>query len=177
MAKHIKHMTPSRPPKILYLHGLDSALSPEKRAVLERYFAVVSPQLDYRNTPDMFVRLSALVAVEKPDAIIGSSMGGRFAYYLAAKYALPALCFNPALGYRPFEIDLPEVGTAHNPIVFVLGGKDAVVSATENFAWIRANSHPNFVLKWYNTMGHRIDIETFTIEIEAFGKYLNHGQE
>ena len=156
--------------KILYLHGLDGSLSQEKREVLERYFTVVGPQLDYRNTLDMFGQLSELVSVEKPNAIIGNSMGGCFAYYLAMEYALPVLCFNPALGHRPFEIDLPKLKAADNPIVFVIGGKDMVVPADKNFAWIRSNSNPNFVLKWYNSMEHQIDIETFSKEIEAFSK-------
>jgi predicted esterase YcpF (UPF0227 family) len=59
-------------PKILYLHGLDGSLSPEKKAVLERYFKTVAPQLDYRNTPNMFDKLSDLFVSENFDAVIGN---------------------------------------------------------------------------------------------------------
>jgi pimeloyl-ACP methyl ester carboxylesterase len=154
--------------KILYLHGLDGLLSQEKKEVLERYFEIVAPQLDYRNTPDMFDKLSRLFVSEKFDAVIGNSMGGCFAYYLSLTYSVPALCFNPALGYRPLEIALPELKHATNPLVFVIGGKDTVVPATDNFNWIRQNPNPHFVLKWYNEMEHRVDISTFTKEIKAF---------
>jgi len=95
-------------------------------------------------------------------------MGGCLAYYLAIKHQLPALCFNPAFVYRPIEIQLPDLETGNNPIVFVIGGRDVIVPAARNFAWIRLNANPNFVLKWYNNIGHRIDVETFAKEIELF---------
>jgi hypothetical protein len=47
-------------------------------------------------------------------------MGGCFAYYLSLHHSVPALCFNPALGYRPIEIELPELKQNDNPIVFVI---------------------------------------------------------
>jgi hypothetical protein len=77
------------------------------------------------------------------------------------------------LGYRSFDIALPELKTNNNPVVFVIGGKDTVVPATENFTWIHRNLNPNFVLKWYNEMEHRVDITTFETEVEAFaGHYF-----
>ncbi|MDR0725476.1 MAG: hypothetical protein LBF59_05645 [Prevotellaceae bacterium] len=159
--------------KILYLHGLDGSLSREKKEVLERHFEIVAPQLDYRNTPDMFDRLSGLFVSENCNAVIGNSMGGCFACYLSLHQSVPALCFNPALGYRSIDIRLPELKSNDNPTVFVIGGKDNVVPAVENFIWIRQNINSNFVLKWYNEMEHRVDIETFTTEIEAFARYIN----
>ena len=154
--------------KILYLHGLDGSLSEEKREVLEHYFEIVAPQLDYRNTPNMFEELSKLVVSENIEAVIGNSMGGCFAYYLSVYHSLPALCFNPALGFRSIEIPLPKIIANNNPIIFVLGGQDDVVPSVENFAWIRQNPNPNFVMKWYNQMGHRVNIETFEKEIALF---------
>ncbi|MDR3197815.1 MAG: hypothetical protein LBU34_08120 [Planctomycetaceae bacterium] len=165
--------------KILYLHGLDGSLSPEKKEVLERYFEITAPQLDYRNTPDMFAQLSGLFISEKFNAVIGNSMGGCFAYYLSLKYSVPALCFNPALHFRPIHFDLPELkpnnnppnnNPPNNPIVFVLGGQDDTVPVIESFAWIRQNPNPNFVLKWYNEMGHRVDIKTFENEVRLFAE-------
>ena len=43
--------------KILYLHGLDSTLQDDRRAVLAPYGEIVAPVLDYRNTPDLFSTL------------------------------------------------------------------------------------------------------------------------
>jgi dienelactone hydrolase len=160
--------------KILYLHGLDGSLSQEKEEVLKRHFEIVAPQLDYKNMPDMFGTLSSLVVSGNVDAIIGNSMGGCFACYLSAHYSLPALCFNPALAYRPIDIILPELKPDNSFVVFVLGGKDDLIPAVENFAWIRQNPNPNFVLKWYNTMGHRVDIDTFEKEVELFTLNLSN---
>lgn len=154
--------------KILYLHGLDGSLSEEKREVLEQYFEIVAPQLDYRNTPEIFEKRSRLVVTENIEAIIGNSMDGCFAYYLSVYHSLPALCFNPALGFRSIEIPLPEIKANNNPIVFILGGQDDVVPAVENFTWIRQNPNPKFVLKWYNEMGHRVDIDIFEKEVENY---------
>jgi pimeloyl-ACP methyl ester carboxylesterase len=160
--------------KILYLHGLDGSLSREKKEALERYFQIIAPTLDYRNIPNMFEVLSNLLVSENAETVIGNSMGGRFAYYLSLKHSVPALCFNPALGFCPIRIDLPELKPNNNPIVFVLGGQDDTVPAVDNFEWIRQNPNQHFVLKWYNEMGHRVDIKTFRYEVEAFAEnYFN----
>ncbi|MDR2971474.1 MAG: dienelactone hydrolase family protein [Bacteroidales bacterium] len=156
--------------KILYLHGLDSTLSKEKRVVMRLYLDVVAPKIDYRNTPGLFKELSKLIAIEKPVAIVGSSMGGCLAYYLAMKHKLPALCFNPALCCCPIEIDLPKLVKSNNHTVFVIGGKDNVVPAVENFEWIRLNANSNFELRWYNKMAHRVDVKIFKKEVERFLK-------
>ena len=154
--------------KILYLHGLDGSLSPEKKEVLERYFNLTAPQLDYRNTPNMFEKLNRLIQTEKIEAIIGNSMGGCFTYYLSAAHNLPALCFNPALGFRSFPFEFPDIQRSNKLIVFVIGGKDTVVPALQNVEWITRNIHSDFVLKWHDELGHRIDIETFEKEIYRF---------
>ena len=154
--------------KILYLHGLDGSLSPEKKEVLERYFDITAPQLDYRNTPDMYKKLNKLIRTKKVEAIIGNSMGGCFAYYLSAVHNLPALCFNPALGFRPLQFEIPDIQHSNNPIVFVIGGMDTVVPARQNIEWINCNVHSDFILKWYNELEHRIDIDIFEKEIYRF---------
>jgi pimeloyl-ACP methyl ester carboxylesterase len=160
--------------KILYLHGLNGSLSVEKREILERYFKLVAPQLDYMHIPDVFAYLSKLFIAENIEAVIGNSMGGCFAYYLSLYHSVPALCFNPALGYHPTEIEVPELKQNDNPIVFVIGGKDTVVPSERNFAWIRQNPNQNFILKWYNEMEHRIDAGTFEKEAESFAKTVCH---
>jgi esterase/lipase len=161
-----------RKKKILYLHGLDGSLSREKQEALERYFQVVAPRLDYRNTPNMFKVLCDWIAFENADAVIGNSMGGCFAYYLSLEYSIPALCFNPALCLRPVQVDVPELKPGNNPIVFILGGQDDTIPAVDNFEWIRQNANRRFVLKWYNEEGHRVEMQTFRHEVELFAKSL-----
>ena len=42
---------------ILYLHGLESKLSPEKRELLETYGSVLAPDMDYKANPNMITTL------------------------------------------------------------------------------------------------------------------------
>lgn len=154
--------------KILYLHGLDGTLSDDKREVLERHFNIVAPQLDYRNTPDMYEKLNKLIEEENIQAVIGNSMGGCFAYYLSSAYNLPALCFNPALGYRPLNFDFSHIQHSNNRKTFVIGTKDTVVPAKQNVEWIINNVHSDFKLNWHYDLEHRIDIETFEKEVKEF---------
>ena len=86
--------------KILYLHGLDSHLTDEKRKILENHFEVVAPQINYRENITLFQELSEILTTNKDiEAVIGSSMGGCFSYYLSLYHTLPGLLFNPALVY------------------------------------------------------------------------------
>ena len=68
---------------ILYLHGLESKLSPQKRSVLERFGTVIAPDLDYHKNTNVFDLLIKRNEEQHFDVIIGSSMGGFMGYYLA----------------------------------------------------------------------------------------------
>lgn len=57
--------------KILYLHGMNGSLSHEKREILEQYFEVLAPQLDYNNSPDMMGELNKLFINEDINPFIG----------------------------------------------------------------------------------------------------------
>ena len=81
--------------KILYLHGLDSYLQDDRRAVLTPYGEIFAPTIDYRNAPNLFAELQKEYA--EVDVLIGSSLGGLIVYYLAQKLGKPCLLFNPAL--------------------------------------------------------------------------------
>ena len=39
---------------ILYLHGLESKLNPEKKSILERFGIVIAPDMDYFNDQNVF---------------------------------------------------------------------------------------------------------------------------
>ena len=68
---------------ILYIHGLNGSLSPEKQVFLERYGNVEAPSLDYENNPDSIIWLYNHYKDAKIDVIIGSSMGGFAGYHLS----------------------------------------------------------------------------------------------
>lgn len=161
--------------KILYLHGLDSHLTEEKRRILEKHFEVVAPQINYRENTTLFQELSDKLTADKNiQAVIGSSMGGCFSYYLSLYHTLPGLLFNPALVYTSIEINLPKLKDNSNLLTFIIGGKDTVVPAKENRTWVESiNTNTNYILKWYNQLEHRIDLDTFKTEVDAFALLLN----
>lgn len=158
--------------KILYLHGMNGSLSHEKREILEQYFEVLAPQLDYNNSPDMIGELNKLFINEDFSAIIGNSLGGCYGYYLSMNHSLPALIFNPALNCKPRSVCMSELKPNNSLMVIVLGGEDKIVPPKYTFMFVRNNPNPNYILKWYNAMEHRIDIEVFKTEVEAFFRAL-----
>src|SRR5690554_4666971 len=96
---------------ILYLHGLDSSLNDEKRAILEKYGKVYAPLIDYREDANRVVFLIDEFKDKDIDVVIGSSMGGFAGYYIADALQRPALLFNPALAYRSVRQEIPNTKT------------------------------------------------------------------
>ncbi|NGX85332.1 YqiA/YcfP family alpha/beta fold hydrolase [Aequorivita sp. KMM 9714] len=159
---------------ILYLHGLDSSLNVEKRAILEKYGTVYSPQIDYRNDESSIESLINLYKDKDIDSVIGSSMGGFAAYYIADKFQRPALLFNPALAYRSVHQNIPDI---KNPLSnlkhLVLGAKDEVVDPKSTLEFL-SNSIgiDNYNIKIRQDLQHRIPEEIFEVEVKAFFKKL-----
>ncbi|WP_172916245.1 YqiA/YcfP family alpha/beta fold hydrolase [Capnocytophaga canimorsus] len=155
--------------KILYLHGLDSFLQDDRRAVLQQYATIDAPVLDYKGTPNLFKKLQE--TYHDVDAIIGSSAGGLVAYYLAQYLQKPCLLFNPALTFRA-EMPIP---TAFNKnykeyMQIVVGGQDKIISAWESIEIIKEDisENQNINIHFTNTMQHSYDIDIFRKEVEFF---------
>lgn len=162
---------------ILYLHGLESKLSPSKRSVLERFGTVVAPDLDYRKNPNVFDLLLNLNKEHKFDVAIGSSMGGFMAYYFANAVNRPALLFNPALPHRPVTQNIPAINTLNtaSTLHFALGGQDDIIKANDNLKWLSENRLPNTAIKIsiHNQMGHQIPLAIFENEANEFFRQLD----
>lgn len=159
---------------ILYLHGLDSSLNTDKRAILEEFGTVFSPQIDYRNDERSIESLIKLYNDKNIDFIIGSSMGGFAAYYIANKFQLPALLFNPALAYRSIHQEIPDI---KNPISnlkhLVLGAKDEVIDPKSTLQFLSNSIEiDNYNIKIRQDLQHRIPEEIFEVEVKAFFKAL-----
>lgn len=96
--------------KILYIHGFGSCGIGNKSTQLRRYFCqdeVLSPDLPA--SPLLAISLlEVLIREEDIDLLIGSSLGGYYATYLAEKYKLKAVLLNPStVPYRTLQ---PYVG-------------------------------------------------------------------
>ena len=158
---------------ILYLHGLDGDLAPEKRTVLEKYGKVLSPAIDYRTEYNSIELLVEQFKNEKIQVVIGSSLGGFVGYYIADAYKLPSLLFNPALASRSVSQKVP---TYKDPYLsfkqIVLGTQDDVVDPKGTLAFLAKNlqEHTNYDIHVRQELGHRISIDVFKQEVERFFK-------
>lgn len=82
--------------KLLYLHGFGSSGATNTARLLRQFLpnsSVISPDLPIHPEEAMTL-LEELVRTERPDLIIGTSMGGMYAEQL---YGIDRICVNPAL--------------------------------------------------------------------------------
>ena len=96
--------------KILYLHGFASCGEGNKSSQLKKYFDeenVLSPDLS-PSPLDTIAMIEGLLKSQNIDLIIGSSLGGFYATYLAEKYQMGAVLLNPST--QPWKTLAPYVG-------------------------------------------------------------------
>ena len=130
--------------KALNIHGYEGSAHNSAYAALDSLgFDIVSPQSDYAaEAPESVIeKLLDIATEEKPDIIVGTSLGGFFASVLAARTGLPVMLVNPCLmpflhlprlGYggdiAPFMKLFPEIVSLRRERVRVIvGGKDEVI--------------------------------------------------
>ncbi|AWL79126.1 YqiA/YcfP family alpha/beta fold hydrolase [Capnocytophaga canimorsus] len=160
--------------KILYLHGLDSFLQDDRRAVLQQYATIYAPVLDYKNTPNLFEKLQEMY--HDVDAIIGSSAGGLVTYYLAQALQKPCLLFNPALTFRsemPIATRFNRSYTQYMQIV--IGLQDEVLPSWQSLELLRndISENQNIEIHLINKMSHSYPIDIFRKETEFFIKMIH----
>jgi predicted esterase YcpF (UPF0227 family) len=100
---------------ILYIHGFNSSPASAKaqlvKARLEtlgRGSEFVAPALP-PSPAQAAALLDALALKHRGAALVGSSLGGYYATWLAEKYGMRAVLLNPAV--RPYDLLAPLVGT------------------------------------------------------------------
>ncbi|MEW6993333.1 YqiA/YcfP family alpha/beta fold hydrolase [Colwelliaceae bacterium MEBiC 14330] len=108
--------------KLLYIHGFNSSPLSIKAEQTRHYLAKYFPQVDYfcpqlLTTPAQAIsQLEQIICADENDSqwfLIGSSLGGYFASYLAAKYDCLAVLVNPAIA--PYELLQDYIGEQKNP--------------------------------------------------------------
>jgi hypothetical protein len=155
---------------ILYLHGLESPAGGEKVEYLRMLGHMVeSPEIDYTDekTFNQLRTFIQFAEMEEPvDLIIGSSMGGYFAYELGKYYGIPVLLFNPALHSRPYEPVCKPIdpALASSPLIFLgVGEHDDVIDYTKTLDILDNNVGESFFRGnyWKGDHGHKTPIEFF----------------
>lgn len=93
-------------PYLLYLHGFNSSENAHKANLLKDYFqqlnladALIIPRLNWQ-PEEAIKQLEAIIEPKLASGIslIGSSLGGFYANYLAHKYEINSIVLNPAIG-------------------------------------------------------------------------------
>jgi predicted esterase YcpF (UPF0227 family) len=99
---------------LLYIHGFNSSPASSKAQLLKAKLEALgrgaefsAPALPHSPT-QAAVSLDAFVARHPGTALVGSSLGGYYATYLAEKHGLNAVLLNPVV--RPYELLAPLVG-------------------------------------------------------------------
>lgn len=153
---------------VLYLHGLESKQGGAKVDFLETVFEQVkAPALDYKGNPNLFEELLDELKEHPADLLIGSSMGGHFAYCLATHLNIPTLLFNPALLKRSVGVNTSEgVFTPFHRIM--MGRKDEVILNVDSLEFLEERGVEAEI--HYGDHAHRTP---YTVFVEMVNLILN----
>jgi predicted esterase YcpF (UPF0227 family) len=119
--------------KIFFLHGLESNHESSKVDLMRALGHDVHAQyMDYKKVLDLYAKTLNSINDFKPEMIVGSSMGGYFAYHLGTHYKTNLLLLNPALPNRTFDPPILPDGIEKSKIWALVGENDDVVRPKEN---------------------------------------------
>jgi hypothetical protein len=156
--------------RVAFFHGLESPAISDKTVALEKMFDhVYSPSMDY-NDSGLFNKVLNEVKKQKIDLIIGSSMGGWFAYCVSTLTGIPTLLFNPAVQGRSME---PYVmrGSTYAKHTVVFGKSDDLIDPKKSLNWFKSNGVGSFYYN-YESNGHRTPIGIFTKWVKSMNKQV-----
>lgn len=149
--------------KVVYLHGLESSGVSSKNTFLHELFGTVyDPVIDYRKQDAWEKILNQIIKI-KPDYIIGSSMGGWFAYKLGKLLNIKTILFNPALMKRTYEPYIPIEGLngIYKPYqIIVLGKNDKHINPKDTTNTLIKNKDELYTCIYTNDT-HRTSKEVF----------------
>jgi hypothetical protein len=149
--------------KVAFFHGLDSDPISDKNYKLRQFFdEVYDPKMDYRNESDLFNKVLSHLKKNPVDLLIGSSMGGYFAYCLSTHLGIRTLLFNPAVHSRPINTNV-SMGDLKSNHLIILGTKDIVIKPQPTVEFFKSVDNCSIIFE---------DIE-HTIPIEIFKKYIS----
>ncbi|WP_461482108.1 YqiA/YcfP family alpha/beta fold hydrolase [Porticoccus sp.] len=104
---------------LIYLHGFNSSPASLKACQTAEWLSRRHPRFPFfcprlSNEPDLAIRqLQTLIEqLDQPVGLVGSSMGGYYATWLAEQYGVSAVLVNPAV--KPYELMLDYLGENTN---------------------------------------------------------------
>ena len=119
--------------KILFLHGLQSNNKSSKILhMIDEGHEVMAPNMNYFDNEQLYQETLDRLLEFEPELVVGSSMGGYFAYHLGTHFRSNLLLLNPALPKRSFDPPIIDDGTEKSRIWALVGKNDTDVPAKEN---------------------------------------------
>lgn len=155
---------------ILYLHGLQSKLSPEKRKVLEKYGDVYAPDLDYNIKHIQPELILEKVKETEINVVIGSSMGALNSYIISDLIGRPCLLFNPPLSKHEGDYKLKTEYIKRDSFKqLILGGIDDIVDPKETLSFLANHIQKEEIdIHIDPKLGHRIHLDIFETQTKIF---------
>jgi hypothetical protein len=153
--------------RVAFFHGLESSPKSDKNESLHQKFDFVyDPPMNYRDN-GLFDKVLSDVKKNKIDLLIGSSMGGWFAYCISTITGIPTLLFNPAFHSRIMEPQV-RVGNKKSKHTLVLGASDKVIPPMLTQNWTSKEGIGSFKI-YYESIEHRTPIDIFNkwLDIET----------
>lgn len=150
--------------RVAFFHGLESKPVSEKNYALREFFDdVFDPAMDYRK-PGIFMEVLQELKNNPVDLLIGSSMGGWFAYSYSTHFQTKTLLFNPAVHSRSVD---PEVrlGNKMSNHILVLGEYDDVITPKETIDFFERFSNAQINIE---QIGHPIPLDVFKKYLRLF---------
>lgn len=142
--------------KVSYLHGMESSNYGPKVDWLNDKFDTYVPKIQYT---DSNIFAEVLNGCKGSDLIVGSSMGGYFAYLIGQHLNIPTVLFNPAVVSRDFDPEV-EVSTKASKNKVYLGRKDNVIKGSKIKKYFSNEGIGSFKYHQYDG-GHRVPDEVF----------------
>jgi hypothetical protein len=149
--------------KIAYLHGLESSIDPKDPKIIwlnDNFKSVYTPKIDYKKKGAFSTILRTIKNMD-PHYIVGSSMGGYFAYLIGSKLGIKTILFNPAVVGRSFDPFVDDIDTkGRNGHNLFLGKSDNVINGDDVRKFFGDSGMANVNTEYYNG-GHRVPTDIF----------------
>lgn len=160
--------------KIAYLHGLESSIDSSSLKIIwlnNNFSHIYTPSINYHDT-NSFTNIFTQIKKQSPDYIVGSSMGGYFAYLIGASLEIPTILFNPAVIGRSFEPVVDDSNLKETSHSVFLGKTDEVINGAQVQSYFSRFGIGEFTYTDYNG-GHRVSAEVFIDAIKNVAGVLN----
>lgn len=148
--------------KIAYLHGLESKIdpnSPKIKFLHNNFKGVYTPSINYNDT-SAFDNIYNSIKSMRPDILVGSSMGGYFAYLIGSKLKINTILFNPAVIDRSVEPIVDNNNLKRTIHTILLGSTDNVINGNKVKSFFKSNGVGTFEYMTYYS-GHHVPNDIF----------------